>query len=72
MEKVKGYIQLEGRWYHVTLIEAVEQLNLQGEVEVIFAFKRSKKSREVEFAPKERFHKKKPKPEDKSKKDKEN
>lgn len=71
-EKLKGYIQLEGRWYHLTLVEAVEQLNLQGEVEVIFAFKRSKKSKEVEFAPRERFHKNKPKAETKRKKEEEN
>jgi len=72
MEKLKAYIQLEGRWYHVTLVEAVEQTNLEGGTDVMFAFKRSKKSKEVELALREHFHKHKPKAETKRKKEEEN
>jgi len=72
MDKLKAYIEIDGRWCHVTLVEAVEQKDLFGGTVVMFAYRRSKKSREVELAPRERFHKKKPKAETKRKKEEEN
>lgn len=43
MDNLKAYLEIDGRWCHVTLVDAVKQRDLFGKTQVMFAYKRNKK-----------------------------
>lgn len=56
----KSYIKLDGRWYHVEVVEVYHQQSLFGEDVKMVRFRRNKKSAELEEAERSRFVDKKP------------
>lgn len=59
-DPLRGYINWNGRWYHVYIMGSVDQTTLVGDPVRMLYFKLTKNARQTFTAEKTKFYKKKP------------